>query len=241
MQLERSAGFIVMRETRQGPLFLLLQAYHGFWGFPKGGVEQGERFIDTAVRELKEETGIDRFFVISGFRTQYSYAHKERKEMARETVVLYIAKTDTAIVKLSREHTAFRWLPYDAMVKTISFDNARRPFVRACRFLAGVKKIIALQEKVYDETRRIPKGKVVSYADIARRCGSTPRAVARMLANSYDARVPCHRVISSSGAILGYNKGAKEKERLLRSEGVAFTHSRKKGPCVARSSYDRSR
>lgn len=241
MQLERSAGFIVMRETRQGPLFLLLRASHGFWGFPKGSMEQGERVVDTAVRELKEETGIDTFFIISGFRTQYSYAHKERKEMARETVVLCIAKTDTVAVKLSREHTASRWLSYDAMVKTISFDNARRPFVRACRFLAGAKKITALQEKVYDETRRIPKGKVASYADIARRCRSTPRAVARMLANSYDARVPCHRVVSSSGAILGYNKGAKEKERLLRSEGVVFIRSRKKGPCVARSSYDRSR
>lgn len=204
-------------------------------------MEKRERSVDTAVRELKEETGIDKFFIISGFRTQYSYAHKERKEMARETVVLFIAKTDTAAVKLSHEHTAFQWLSYDAMVQAISFDNARRPFVRAHRFLLGVKKVIALQEKVYDETRRIPKGKVASYADIARRCGSTPRVVARMLANSYDARVPCHRVVSSSGAVLGYNKGAKEKERLLRSEGVVFIHSRKKCPCVARSSYDRSR
>jgi O6-methylguanine-DNA--protein-cysteine methyltransferase len=41
------------------------------------------------------------------------------------------------------------------------------------------------------------------------------------LSKNYDSRIPCHRVIRSDGRLGGYNRGAKEKRRLLREEGVA--------------------
>jgi len=239
MKHERAAGCAVVRETRQEPLFLLVRSRKGFWGIPKGRAKKGEHDIDAAIRELREETGISTFFVVSGFRTRFSYIHGDGEKRARKTVTAYLVKTYSVRAVISREHTAFRWVSYGKAMQMIAFPNARRPVSLAHRFLTTSRKTIALQEKVYTAVRRIPKGYVVSYADIARRCGSSPRTVAQILANNHDPRVPCHRAVSSSGAILGYNRGAKEKERLLRKEGVMVTHSRGRGSVIARSAYDR--
>jgi 8-oxo-dGTP pyrophosphatase MutT (NUDIX family) len=57
-QTRRSAGVAVVRETPDGARFLLLRAYRN-WDFPKGLVETGEEPLAAAMRETREETGID--------------------------------------------------------------------------------------------------------------------------------------------------------------------------------------
>ena len=52
-----SVGIVPVRETEQGPRFLLLRCY-GYWDFPKGEVEPGEDPLAAALRELEEEAGI---------------------------------------------------------------------------------------------------------------------------------------------------------------------------------------
>lgn len=52
-----SAGVVVVRFAGASPRFLLLRAFR-YWDFPKGAVEAGERAIDAARREVREETGI---------------------------------------------------------------------------------------------------------------------------------------------------------------------------------------
>ena len=52
-----SAGVILVRKTRRGPEFFLVQCYNNCFGFPKGKLEKGESFKDTAQREYFEETG----------------------------------------------------------------------------------------------------------------------------------------------------------------------------------------
>ena len=54
-----SAGVVVIRETHEGWLYLLLRAYN-HWDFPKGMVEAGEEPLAAAIREVREETLIDR-------------------------------------------------------------------------------------------------------------------------------------------------------------------------------------
>jgi len=53
-----SAGVVVVRETDDGARLLLLRAYRD-WDFPKGGVELGEEPLAAALRETREEAGID--------------------------------------------------------------------------------------------------------------------------------------------------------------------------------------
>ena len=77
--------------------------------------------------------------------------------------------------------------------------------------------------KVLNIVRKIPKGKTMTYAEVAAGAGKpgASRAVGSFMKGNYDATVPCHRVIRSDGKIGGYNRGGKDvKMQLLKSEGV---------------------
>lgn len=85
-------------------------------------------------------------------------------------------------------------------------------------------------ERVINVVRQIPKGKVMTYGDIAHVLGcSAYRAVGQVMKNNEcgfwldefdEARVPCHRVVASGGKIGGYSRGFDMKKRILESEGI---------------------
>lgn len=79
------------------------------------------------------------------------------------------------------------------------------------------------EEKIYDIVRKIPKGSILTYKEVAKLVGS-PRAyrsVGNALnKNPFAPNVPCHRVIRSDGEIGGYAKGSKMKTKLLKKEGA---------------------
>ncbi len=81
------------------------------------------------------------------------------------------------------------------------------------------------QLKVWNYLRKIPKGKVRTYADVAKAIGKplAVRAVANAIGkNPYPPKIPCHRVIRSDGSRGGYSGkgGIRKKRHLLRSEKV---------------------
>ena len=83
------------------------------------------------------------------------------------------------------------------------------------------------QIKVWKYLKKIPKGSVKTYKDVAIAINQpkAARAVANACAkNPYAPKIPCHRVIRSNGALGGYSGkgGIKQKLRLLRSEKVAI-------------------
>ena len=81
------------------------------------------------------------------------------------------------------------------------------------------------QKMVWSEIKKIPKGKTITYKELAIKIGKPKayRAVANACAkNPLLEIIPCHRVIREDGKMGGYNgkKGVKRKNRLLKSEGV---------------------
>ena len=76
---------------------------------------------------------------------------------------------------------------------------------------------------VRDIVRAIPKGKTMTYGEVAKRAGApgAARAVGSVMKGNYDKTVPCHRVIRSDGKIGEYNRGgASAKRTLLVKEGA---------------------
>jgi O-6-methylguanine DNA methyltransferase len=78
------------------------------------------------------------------------------------------------------------------------------------------------QEKVYRVVKRIPRGEVLSYKQVAKLAGRPRafRAVGNILNKNYDKKIPCHRVVRSDGTIGGYNRGKRKKVELLTKEGA---------------------
>jgi len=110
---ERSAGVAVVRRTAQGWRLLVLRAYRN-WDFPKGLIEPGETPFAAAVREAREETGIERLDFRWGedFRETEPYA---RNKVAR----YYLAETDAEELTLPvspelgrPEHHEYRWVDF---------------------------------------------------------------------------------------------------------------------------------
>lgn len=80
-------------------------------------------------------------------------------------------------------------------------------------------------DTVRDVVRKIPRGQVLSYVQVALLAGNpgAARAVGTVMRHNFDESVPCHRVIQSSGEVGEYNRGGSEaKIRLLKQEGVVF-------------------
>ncbi len=81
------------------------------------------------------------------------------------------------------------------------------------------------QLKVWNYLKKIPKGKVRTYLEVAKSIGKPKafRAVANAIGkNPYPPKIPCHRVIKSDGSLGGYSGkgGINEKRRLLKLEKV---------------------
>lgn len=79
------------------------------------------------------------------------------------------------------------------------------------------------QRRVWKEIARIPYGKTITYAELAKRAGSPGSARAAGAAtgrNPLSIIVPCHRVVGTSGSLTGYAGGLDRKERLLKLEGI---------------------
>ncbi len=78
------------------------------------------------------------------------------------------------------------------------------------------------KEKVFDIVRKIPKGKTLTYKQVASKAGSpnASRAVGSILKTNFDPKIPCHRVIRSDGIAGEYNRGRTNKIKLLKKEGA---------------------
>lgn len=79
----------------------------------------------------------------------------------------------------------------------------------------------AFQRRVWDELRKIPKGRTISYSELAEQIGS-PRAIRAVASacakNTLALLVPCHRVVGKKGQLAGYRWGLERKEKLLAME-----------------------
>ena len=81
------------------------------------------------------------------------------------------------------------------------------------------------QKKVWNYLKSIPRGKTMSYKQVAKGINSPKsiRAVANAVGkNPYPPKIPCHRVVRSDGSLGGYSGkgGIKRKKLLLKSEGI---------------------
>jgi methylated-DNA-[protein]-cysteine S-methyltransferase len=84
-------------------------------------------------------------------------------------------------------------------------------------------KDIFFKEKVFLAVKNIPRGRTLTYKEVAIRAGRPMayRAVGNILHTNYDPKIPCHRVVRSDGKPGGYNRGRETKKKLLARERIS--------------------
>lgn len=143
-QKVKSAGAVVFRRENEEIFYLLLHYRARHWDLPKGNIESGEKIRETARREIEEETGIKDLKFIKGFkeRIEYSFKSFPKKSKRRpegkdifKTVVFLLAETGTKEIKISREHTGYKWLCYEKALRQLTFEKAKKVLKKADRHL----------------------------------------------------------------------------------------------------------
>lgn len=93
------------------------------------------------------------------------------------------------------------------------------------------KPVMTFRDRVYKIAKKIPKGKVATYRQIAGLAGNPKAARAVgvfMKTNPYAPAVPCHRVVGPDGNLTGYSggNGILTKKKMLIEEGISFIHGK---------------
>ncbi|OGC86036.1 6-O-methylguanine DNA methyltransferase [Candidatus Adlerbacteria bacterium RIFCSPLOWO2_01_FULL_54_21b] len=76
------------------------------------------------------------------------------------------------------------------------------------------QKTIPFSKKVYAVVARIPRGRTMSYKQVAKKAGNSraARAVGTLMSKNFDPKIPCHRVIRSDGKVGDYNRGGPSRK-----------------------------
>ena len=147
MPIERSAGIILFRETSDGRRYLIIRSSRTdseiakkktvkeFWDFPKGILEAGESGLDAAKREAKEEVGIEDFVLFPNFKKTVQYFTRRDGKPIPKFVAMFLAKTEIEEAKLSWEHDAYKWLPYDEAREHVTLPQMKDTIEAAEIFL----------------------------------------------------------------------------------------------------------
>ncbi|MBI3046160.1 MAG: NUDIX domain-containing protein [Candidatus Harrisonbacteria bacterium] len=132
MPREISAGIIIYKreKDRDGKVdtkYLLLYHGRGYWNFPKGKLEAGERGYDAALREVTEETGISPRLlrVVRDFKMTDKYIYQWEGQKIFKIVIFFLAQATKPEIKLSYEHEGYGWFLHNDAQKLLKHRNSK--------------------------------------------------------------------------------------------------------------------
>ena len=126
---EKSCGAIVYRKFHGNTEILLIKHINsGHWSFPKGHVENGETEMETAKREIKEETAID-VMIDPTFRETVTYSPK--KDTVKVVVYFLARAKNVNFIPQEDEIAEIRWVDISYAGNILSYENDRTIVTRA--------------------------------------------------------------------------------------------------------------
>lgn len=137
MIFEKSCGAIIIRKKSNNSNTLtfetlLIQMLGGHWSYPKGHVENNETEVETAIREIKEETNLE-VAIDTRFREITTYSPKPN---VIKDVVFFIAynKNNDVIIQES-EILNYKWAPIEEAFNIVTYEEDKKILRKALRFL----------------------------------------------------------------------------------------------------------
>ena len=129
---EKSCGAIIYKYENGGLRFLISKHKQGHFSFTKGHVENNETEVETALREIKEETNLE-VKLDTGFREINTYSPR----LGSIKDVIYFIATPTTFDLKVQEHEIIEalWLSYEDSLKTITNDSDKEILKKAYAYL----------------------------------------------------------------------------------------------------------
>ncbi|WP_259418181.1 bis(5'-nucleosyl)-tetraphosphatase [Bacillus toyonensis] len=132
MQREKSCGVIIYQDKPDTRYLIVKSKANGHWGFPKGHIEENETEIDTARREVKEETGLD-VLIHEDFKTSMEY---EISETTRKEVILFLGTPmSTSVTIQEGEIAMYKWATFADTLNLFDHENQKQILKQAHEFL----------------------------------------------------------------------------------------------------------
>ncbi|MEG1670182.1 MAG: NUDIX domain-containing protein [Victivallaceae bacterium] len=119
--------------------FIVRHTYGNHWGFPKGHPETGELPLETAKRELFEETGFIAVRLLGQAQLQESYSFLYKGRLCNKTVNYFLSEVEGDYVPDISEIAEGRWVSYAEAIKLFNFESIRQVIKDAEAFLKKPK------------------------------------------------------------------------------------------------------
>ena len=104
----------------------MVQHNSGHWSFPKGGIKKGETKIESAKRELKEETGITNCEILNNTCFTESYSFEKNGQNYHKTVKYFLARVKNQKIKLLKsELQNYKWVKFEQAIKLIAYPSTK--------------------------------------------------------------------------------------------------------------------
>jgi len=130
--MEISAGGVLYTIIDNKINYLVSLDFHNNWGFPKGHLENDETPIEAALREIKEEVGIDAL-IDENFKEELVYTMPNG---IQKHSIYYIGKyLDQIPSKQLEEVQDIKILPYNEALKILTFDSMKEVLIKANSYL----------------------------------------------------------------------------------------------------------
>lgn len=132
MKQEKSCGAIILRKQNEKMETLLLKHNAGHWAFAKGHVEENETEEQTALREIKEETGLE-VRLDTNFRTSVRYSPMEGVE--KEVVYFLAYKIEGDETPQLEEISQIKWLSLDDAKENVTYEKDKEILLKVQEYL----------------------------------------------------------------------------------------------------------
>lgn len=134
MQYEKSCGAVVFTRRDDKIYYVIIQHLGGHWGFPKGHMEPGEEEKTTALREIREETGIY-VKLTDGFRIVEEYPLPGKPGVTKQVVYFLAEYSGQEIQYQKEELRGACLLPYGEAYRRLTYAETKRILAEANQFL----------------------------------------------------------------------------------------------------------
>ena len=139
MKIEKSCGAVVFTREEGVVKYVIICSTEGFYGYPKGHVEAGETEEQTALREIKEETGLE-VTLLSDFRTEDSHAlvREDRPDVMKHIVYFLAEYSGQQLQAQDSEVSRIALMTYEEAMDSFQFESSRRILREADNYLKTV-------------------------------------------------------------------------------------------------------